>query len=700
MNHQSYYRRGMILLLTLSMLTLFLGLGATFLVIATRARTASRAFTAASVRSDSSPVVPKMMLDEALLLLIRGSGDPAIEGPTTPGVLGESLLRDMYKKNKNRVPFRPEVANDFGVDNEEFHDSFTSDVFLTQIGDTGNVLFAAFDSVRPPMPARTPATLPLLEVDNDGDGVADGVWLNVWRDPTSTPANAPLRFVSAGGSTVSFRVSYLVLDLDGRVNVNAHGGAASGALEGPASIDIDASTFKAFGPDGWGYLRTGLPPPTTPGVPLQGSVPGNLRQTPIVRPSGTLPGRGTSTYALRLDLNAPRLADLTSAVGDPFTLGELERVLRPSDSDWATLPPRLSAILTDLDGAAKRTVTTDSWDVALKTGSAIGSADTMPEPKLDLSLDRVDSLSRETFANDLYDAITWGGVTAIANQTNATAQWCANVAEFREPRVAPGVPALLDVGVFTVTGAPPSVLGGPASDWPGGFRTAAELLFVPMGDKAAIDAIVAESPQVNPLVSLAASKPAIFEAVTVRSQFSATTANDPRIELIVDRNLYPLPPPQPIVRQVPVREPGRVNVNTCSDAMWKKLFGTDAPLPTRPTVTSVGNLLVSYAFTGGDGIGPIDIRKLDRTLANRLGGIATVRSNVFAVWVTLEMTRYGVGAPPPTCHRLFAIVDRTIPVVYSAGSNTVMRPSLVAPFAPVTGATDVRDMIRLKRYLN
>lgn len=69
--------------------------------------------------------------------------------------------------------------------------------------------------------------------------------------------------------------------------------------------------------------------------------------------------------------------------------------------------------------------------------------------------------------------------------------------------------------------------------------------------------------------------------------------------------------------------------------------------------------------------------------AIRLANTATVRSQVFAVWVTVRITDDSPNAPPPTTKRLFAIVDRSIPVGYSPGRDL-----------------NVRDMIRVKRHVD
>ncbi|MDR1962175.1 MAG: hypothetical protein LBQ50_00135 [Planctomycetaceae bacterium] len=59
------------------------------------------------------------------------------------------------------------------------------------------------------------------DVDNDGDGIADGIWLDVGLGTTTI-----------GGTTYKKLVSYYVLDMDGRLNVNVHGN-----LEHNAALD-------------------------------------------------------------------------------------------------------------------------------------------------------------------------------------------------------------------------------------------------------------------------------------------------------------------------------------------------------------------------------------------------------------------------------------------------------------------------------
>jgi hypothetical protein len=69
--------------------------------------------------------------------------------------------------------------------------------------------------------------------------------------------------------------------------------------------------------------------------------------------------------------------------------------------------------------------------------------------------------------------------------------------------------------------------------------------------------------------------------------------------------------------------------------------------------------------------------------AVRLANTATIRSQVFAVWITVKITDDSPNAPSPVTKRMFAIIDRSIPVGYAPGQDL-----------------NVRDTIRLKRYLD
>jgi hypothetical protein len=619
MNHAMHHRRGMLLLLVLSILTLFLIMGTTLIVVATRARTASRSFMAASTQPEISTTIPRAMLDEALFLLIRGSKDTAISANLT-----ESLLKDMYEIDANKVPFRTEPWDAFG----------TTDPYLTEITGNGTVNRPAYGGNR------------TIEVDNDGDGTSDGVWLSGLLSPLT----------GATGGNLTFRVSYLVLDLDGRINVNTHGGG-NGTAAGPGLID--GSSLDCFAGNRWTVAQQG-------GTPTAPNRPNDLRQAPVL--GQAIAGRGSSSpYTLRLDRDATKPATLTGTVPqNPFTVSELERVLRPFDRDWSTLPPRLAATLTNLDNTARRAVTTESWDVTFTVGGAAPAAGGNPSPKFDLN--SIPQGSKQAFASALYTAIN---SLSGAGATAATAQWCANVAEFRDPN-STAQAINLPPAPGTYTGVKPTVLGGVGGAWNGGFESAGDLGGVPMGTQTQITDII-NGDVAGPLVSLVEQCPFILDAVYVPSRFTATTNGDiaSGLKLVVGSTNYP------------VREPGRVNANTCSDDVWTAVAGSAGPArPSRP-MRSTWDIVRGTAFTGAGGFAAPDIRSFDRGLANRFASAATPRSHVFAIWITLEVKDSAVTAGSPTCHRLFAIVDRSIPVDYAMGENK-----------------NVRDTIRLKRFLN
>jgi hypothetical protein len=370
-------RRGMLLLLVLSMLTLFLMAGALMMVLATRARTTARAFSTAANTNSSGGIQSRRLLDEALMVLLRGSKG------TLPPQMTESILEDRYGTPivgettagsvallskgtfnnyapiltgtvQNLIPavshpcdlngriltFKPDPddgepasyrilrttgttapytvfmanmatsravvlpkkrcdiilngrefcpiaansgtaatfsqlpsltpptstvgtiikTNDNGLfwilasnttwqllTRNEHHDSYQTDPagsrfdpWLTQ----PQLLASQVNGVT--WPAYQSNTAQPLECDNDNDAVADGIWI------TGTTGFLPDRPSPLGGS-LKYQISYLVLDLDGRVNVNAHGTlipVTSGSADWPATV---AGVEIASVPVGLGY---------------------------------------------------------------------------------------------------------------------------------------------------------------------------------------------------------------------------------------------------------------------------------------------------------------------------------------------------------------------------------------------------------------------------------------------------------------
>lgn len=126
----------------------------------------------------------------------------------------------------------------------------------------------------PPSPANPPP------VDNDGDGVADSYWLDfgfpVIRDSAGVACKA--------------RAAVLVVDLDGRLNVNAHGSPAELAI-------LDGSTAVQW-PSAAPELPAALPPARFAALPMgSGYGPPEVRLSDLL-----LVGTDTASAASTLKL--------------------------------------------------------------------------------------------------------------------------------------------------------------------------------------------------------------------------------------------------------------------------------------------------------------------------------------------------------------------------------------------------------------
>jgi hypothetical protein len=282
------------------------------------------------------------------------------------------------------------------------------------------------------------------DVDNDGDGVPDSVWVDL---------GLPVRSTSDGRMYKPL-FAILCTDLDGRLNLNAHGSLlqANGTLPGtvapswgtlagnplptdplpanltqrglgfgPAEINLGGilganylpllqgngtyegryggDTNKLPGLSGgsdekliankwfeyagdnngancwWGFLTmpsgvgAGLYTRDSFGSPPDPFGRGAIGLDTAGRPlymngmGGSLVG---TPYELNLGQQAPRGLS-SSTVDNPFSVAELERILRPFDKDATTLPARLATLAPTLLPAAatanRLNVTTESWDL-------------------------------------------------------------------------------------------------------------------------------------------------------------------------------------------------------------------------------------------------------------------------------------------------------------------------------------------------
>ena len=271
------------------------------------------------------------------------------------------------------------------------------------------------------------------DVDNDGDGLPDGIWVDLGMPVRSTP----------DGRLYKPLFSILCLDLDGRLNLNAHGCLAQAENSYYAPVDLATPFFAP--PIGGPFVFAGSAGPSLPRGQGYGPAEINLRSmfsdvaaygrflTSRYQPSpplnnrdpGNRPGcawfdsliwqfdplsynkwfeyggaywtlmpNDSGAYgappnplgsgAIGLDLagrpvycrmggndpatrndekiDNPYKLNLSDrpAVDTPFTVAELERLLRPFDRDAGGLPNRLAFLLLL---AQRHAISTESWDL-------------------------------------------------------------------------------------------------------------------------------------------------------------------------------------------------------------------------------------------------------------------------------------------------------------------------------------------------
>ena len=327
------HRRGVLLLVVLSVLTLFLMLGAAYVAVASRARKASRAFANNVVAATAAGVSEVRLLDEAFLAVARGTmaskkggTGAAVDYIGTGASSGEDLLGDKYGAStvKGRVTAATKVAassallqltctatsgsipanvSDYAgrvvtlvlpglnastrilgasgtpgaptltipggptVTGEVLSDTriaaaiakatspaVTAPTLIIngrEFDDSGtNEPYDGFDAANPLLARVSTGTAPAaavmysgttLNADNDGDGAPDSAFTDIGLPP----------IIDASGRAIYPEAAILVVDLDGRLNVNAHGGATDSQTVGfyPTLNPTGSNSQSRINPD-------------------------------------------------------------------------------------------------------------------------------------------------------------------------------------------------------------------------------------------------------------------------------------------------------------------------------------------------------------------------------------------------------------------------------------------------------------------
>ncbi len=219
------------------------------------------------------------------------------------------------------------------------------------------------------------------DVDNDRDGVHDSIWIDPGMPERTTPDGRRYREL----------VAILCVDLDGRLNVNAHGSTSTATTTtpkglgfGPADVDLTnvlSSSNLATRYTGSGNSvpgRTGddfMSKLMNPGLPtgagtLAAPYHDLYRHVPSFWGDGTAtvdalgaPTFGNPTVGINDDPYELDLVSSLSSQDSPFLASDMEGLLRTRDADTSSLSYRLASLVGASYEAKGKYITTHSFDV-------------------------------------------------------------------------------------------------------------------------------------------------------------------------------------------------------------------------------------------------------------------------------------------------------------------------------------------------
>ena len=251
-------RSGMILLIVVAFLSMFLVVGTTYLLVADSIRrTSDFDLNATDKRSDyalMTDIDPRYMFNFALGQILYDVVDPVLVGGkvvTTNSVIrGNSLARDIYGSyiagGVNDRPFQRTLPYTYPDSNHLYLGSYKLD---TAGNNTGNASFAGLDA---------PVGLGLDVKNLEGyPGGNDSYWIDAGFPVMTTP----------DGRKYKALIAPLILDLDGRINLNVAGNMMQ---RDPANPNFTANHASNQGWGRWEINPKKLIDPSSGLVPYPG----------------------------------------------------------------------------------------------------------------------------------------------------------------------------------------------------------------------------------------------------------------------------------------------------------------------------------------------------------------------------------------------------------------------------------------------
>ena len=275
-------RSGMILLIVVAFLSMFLVVGTTYLLVADSIRrTSDFDLNATDKRSDYAlmpDIDPRYMFNFALGQILYDVVDPVLVGTkvvTTNSVLrGNSLARDIYGSyiagGVNDRPFQRTPPYTYPDKNHLYLGSYTLKSDGTTLPIKPSFFFDNATTLRASLP-QVPTEADGFDVKNlEGyPGGNDSIWIDAGFPVMTTP----------DGRKYKALIAPLILDLDGRINLNVAGNLMQ---RDPANPNFTADHASN---QGWGRWEinpkklienyAGGSPPGSPNNPL------NITQTPF-----------------------------------------------------------------------------------------------------------------------------------------------------------------------------------------------------------------------------------------------------------------------------------------------------------------------------------------------------------------------------------------------------------------------------------